>query len=481
MSKPWSKLKRVIKKIPIYLQREIWHASTLNERSVKGRLFALLRLFSIIFEGLKHNRIPSQAAALSYYTLIALGPLIAIAIMISGFVIKPEQQELTVKALTELVYFVAPSAETASELESELDTPSGKPAELPEIVHFIENVVNNARSGTVGVIGSLILIVICIQLLSTIEKTFNSIWGARQSRSPLHRLMFYWLLLTLGGIVGFASLSLGIYQRASSVFENLPNTGIFEGNLEWVGPAVTFLVITLLIAVFNRTIPNTAVRWGPSFFGAIVVTLLLFLNKNLTFLYVSQVIRQQSLFGSVGILPVLLFGLFVFWLFLLLGGQITYSAQNVNTLSNRRVWDNVSLRARESLCFAGFILIARSFQNCQPPVNAHQLALQLRAPDHIINSSLIRLCDMGLIRPIESRDRADRRESYYQPAMPLDKINLADFKEKFEFFGTNENLELYRGLDPLLEKYQACLNAFKTVERADMSIADWFKDLPVKI
>lgn len=479
--------RKLIKKLPDFLQREIWQSSTLSEKSAKGRVFALLRLFAIIYDGLRNNRIPSQAAALSYSTLLALGPLIAIAIMISGFVIQSDQEELTVKALTKLVYFIAPPAETASQREQAIDTNTPTIAHTtqsesivvdPQIVEVIKEVVSNARSGAVGVVGSLILIAICIQLLSTIEQTFNTIWGARQNRSLLQRLVYYWTFISLGAVVGFASLSVGIYQSATSIFAQLPYSSFFQQSLSWIAPGLSFIIITLLITFFNRSIPNTAVRWWPSFVGGCTVTLLLFANKNLTFLYVSIVIRQQNLFGSVGILPVLLFGLFIFWLLLLLGGQITYSVQNVNTLSNQRIWDNISLRARESLCFAVFIVIARRFQNCLPSLTAHQLALDLRAPSHIINSSLTRLVDMGLIRPIESKNPNNSAELHYQPALPLEKVTLAAFKDNFDTFGTNDNLDIFSHLDPLITHYETIFSNYTQDAQANLPLTDLFQEHP---
>lgn len=486
------RIRVAIRQISRLLTTEIWESRFLGEKSLRGSAFLLLRVLALIIDGVRKNRIPSQAAALGYYSLIALGPLIAIIIMVSGFVLR-DNQDLAINTLTKVVYFIAPTAETASDQElrtffgdvgdntasdktvEEHDS-SSQPEINPTLVNFITTVVKNAQSGTVGIVGSLILILISIRLLSSIENTYNTIWGVRRGRSIVQSVVFFWTLLSLGAVAGFAALTVNVYGRLAQTFERLPWGDFFRDGFLWLAPLLSFALITFLLAVFNRFIPNTTVRWGPAFLGALAVTLLLYLNQNLTFLYIGQVIRQQSLFGSVGILPVLLFGLYIFWLFLLLGGQISYSIQNVNNLTHQRAWDNVSVRTQENLCLATLLLISRRFLSCQDPYSVDELSDALRAPAHIINESLLLLMDMGYINPVESRNESARDEgTRYQPSRPLESITLADFKEEFERHGNNEADSLLKGSDPLLQHYEKVLLAYETQEESKRPLDELLK------
>lgn len=485
--------KETVHRVSRLLTTEIWESRFLGEKSLRGFLFLFLRILSLIIDGVRKNRIPSQAAALSYYSLIALGPLIAIVIMVSGFVLR-DNQDLAVNTLTKIVYFIAPTAETASENElnhffdgiddttltdenaEDLAERRPQPNINPTLVDFIATVVRNAQSGTVGIVGSLILILISIRLLSSIENTYNTIWGVRRGRSIIQSIVFFWTLLSLGAVAGFASLTINVYGKLAQVFERLPWGSFFRDGFLWMAPVISFGLLICLLAVFNRFIPNTTVRWGPAFWGALVVTLLLYLNQNLTFLYIGQVIRQQSLFGSVGILPVLLFGLYIFWLFLLLGGQISYSIQNVNHLTHQRAWDNVSVRTQENLCLATLLLISRRFLHCEPPYSADELSNILRAPVHIINRSLLLLMDMGYINPVEPRNTGTQDdETRYQPSRPLDSITLANFKEQFERHGNNDADCLLKDADPLLEHYQRVLLDYANHEGCNQPLDELLK------
>ncbi|WOO41076.1 YihY/virulence factor BrkB family protein [Rubellicoccus peritrichatus] len=481
--------------IPHLIGKEIWHTKNLEERGLKASVFGLLRIVTITYEGINKNRIPSQAAALSYYTLIALGPLIAIIIMVSGFVVKENQEQVTTDALTKLVYFIAPSAEQASNMElddffddldssSTLNTVPGDPEVEkvdPQIVEFIQGVVDNTRSGAVGVIGTLILIVICIQLLSTIEKTFNTIWGVRLSRSLAQQVIFYWTFISLGAVVSFTALTLGVGTTIAKGVEQLPFFGeMFRDWFIALAPVFVFLLIILLLTFFNRFIPNTRVRWVPAALGAVIVAILLGLNKSLSFLYIGFVIRQQSLFGAVGILPILLFGLFVFWVVLLLGGQLTYAIQNVNTLTNQRAWENVSIRTREALSLTALLLISRRFQHCGSPYSADELSGKIRVPGNILNETLTRLCDLGYLIPVEARNASKEDDSRYQPCIPLEAITLAEFKNRLETFGNNDGGELIQSIDPILPYYNQHLLNYEDDTDANIPLSELLKQVEKK-
>lgn len=488
--------------LPHFITQEIWRTRALEARSWKGRSYGFLRMAALTIDGILSNRLAVQAAALGYYTLIALGPLVAIAIMISGFVIKDNSKERIVDALTSLTYFIAPPAEQAAnqssfQFYSDAQWPSFHPDAEPtatpppvpdlshehaaeqikpsgQLVNVINMLVNNARSGTMGVVGSLTLIIISIGLISNIEKTFNAIWGVPRGRSLVQQVIIYWTLITLGAVIGVAALTLGMANIAAETFEQLPLGGTFLKDLFlWASPILAFLLVTVLLASFYRFIPNTRVRWQPAFIGAVCVALLLYANQALSFLYIGFVVRQGSLFGAVGILPVLLFGLFIFWLFLLLGGQITYAIQNVNTLTHQRVWNNVSHRTQELLALTALLLVCRRYDQCQRPYSAGELARRIRVPANILNSTLSRLCSIGYLivvtPPLARNEEAQER---YQPGRPLNKITLADFKETFEKWGNNDGTVILKELDPLLGYYNRQLLQIAADSPARTSLQD---------
>lgn len=509
------KIREELRKLPRLLRNEIWHTSVVGERSLRGRYFALLRFLSITWQGILDNRIFGSAAALSYSSLLALGPLVAIVIMVSGFVLQnSDDEDVAARMLTRAIYFVAPQTQDYSQTEPEKMGPAAKKSQdagqakaadnkaepktvenasgeervpmtiegedgeeiplNPELVDFINNLVDKSRSGAVGLLGSLILIAISIQLIISIENTFNSIWGVRRGRAWMHRVVLYWTLISLGAVLGFAAIFLLTASTIKRFFDHIP-FGIGESlfQLGMLGaPLVSFAILVFLLAVFYRFIPNCHVSWRPALVGGFIVALLLVANNYLSFLYIDRVVRAQSLYGSVGIVPILMFGLYVFWVFALLGGQITYGIQNVDLLTNQRAWSHTSPQTRQLLSLAALLTVARRFLDCDPPISQSELADKLRVPVNVLNESLTQLVDMGMISLVDVDDDDEEDAVHYQPGRPLERISLASFKEALENAGNREGGDLLLGVDPVLRLYQQELLDYTDKKEANRSLAD---------
>ena len=231
-------------------------------------------------------------------------------------------------------------------------------------------------------------------------------------------------------------------------------------------------MITLLLAAFLRFIPNTQVRWRPALLGALVVVALLELYKTLSFLYVQQVVSNNSLYGSVGIIVVLMLGLYVFWLLILLGGQVTYAVQNADFLTNENAWQKTSERARELISLSVLLVVMKRFAEGHPPIKTSELLKKLRVPSHILNTSISRLCAIGYLNQIEDHRSDEERDHSYQPGCPAENVTLADFKQSIETYGNNEGSEIASGNDPAIRIYIDEVLALKHCPRGNMTLGE---------
>lgn len=470
------KIRETLRKIPRLLDREIWIHGRGDGDNRRERSFALLRILVIIWRGINGNRLFGQAAALSYYSLIGLGPLLAIGIMISGFLLQGDDRDnLVVQKLTQALVFVAPpvaewtepgpGSGAAGDSEgsgSGADPSGGSEADRtlnPAVIDFIDRIVQSARSGAVGVIGSLALIVIVIQLITSIEKAFNGIWGVRRGRSWGQRIISYWTIASLGAVLSITAITVLSASAIINRFNRLvPGIDYEDINL-WAGPLLSIFLLTLVLAVFNRFFPHASVHWRAAFIGGFVGAVLLLANHSLSFLYVHKVIREQSLYGSVGIIPVLMFGLYLFWLIVLVSCQVCYAVQNADNLTNEAAWRNASPRTRESLALACFLFIARRFLRCEPPPTTTEIADRLRVPGQLVNHSLTRLAGQDWIRAIEPDEDDRQAETRFQPGFPLETRTLLDFREAFAGDGNSRGEEILDEREPLLPVYHAGFEA----------------------
>lgn len=227
--------------------------------------------------------------------------------------------------------------------------------------------------------------------------------------------------------------------------------------LQWSLPLLSFPVLVALLTLVYRVIPNTRVFWSAAALGAVVVTALLLLNNYVAFLYVRRVFLTRSLYGSVALPLVLMFGLYIFWVYLLIGAIVSYAVQNVNFRSSQAAWGTLPEQMRERLSLVVFLAICRRFHACLPPISASELSVRLKVPTQIVNECLGRLEKLKLVAPLMPEQSESESDGRYQPARPLTRLTLFDFKTLDDNYGENPLGSSVELIDPILPRYDAAL------------------------
>jgi len=502
LAERWQRLVRIY-------TNDIWHPDRLKDGSLRGRWYACLRVVSITFTGIEENKAFSRAAALSFSSLLGLGPLVAIAVLVAGFVLDQNDPHLAANSLNRLIKFVAPQIAQYEQISRETTppairsdvvtaarlntppppsglevaaatTPEAEVAVNPELVELIDGFVAGSRNGAAGALGAITLIIIVLQLFTSIENAFNEIWGVHRGRSWLMRIVFYWTILTLGAVLFFAAvtgLSAGAFLTAFA--ESIPLGRELLHVLQLAIPSLSLVMLVLVLTLFYRHIPNTHVYWRAAFIGALIVAALLVLNNFLAFLYFRRVILSKSLYGSLGILPILMFGLYVFWLFVLLGGQVSYAVQNARYHNSKVVWNSLAESMRERLSLVVLLTVCRRFHECLPPCTATQLGQMLNVPTQLLNECINRLSRMELVTPIPPPPGAPSSDYRFQPARPLNRITLAEFKTLDDTIGEDPTGPVLANIDPILSRYNAEAGALTQNEFFQKDVETLLREHPI--
>ncbi|GAB5562763.1 MAG: hypothetical protein SynsKO_44100 [Synoicihabitans sp.] len=444
---------------------------------------------SITVTGLEENRSASRAAALSFSSLIGLGPIVALGVMIAGFLVDKEDPNLATDTLNRVLVFVAPQLTQLETIDSDSAGTSSREAEKqitssidfdPQLLAMIDTFVSSARNGTVGAVGAIVLFFVVLQLFTTIETAFNEIWGVRKGRAWHMRVLYYWAVMSIGPFALFASVT-GLSANAilNLFAETLPFGEQVVGVVGFFLPLGGFVLLFLLLTLFYRIIPATYVNWVPALVGALVVALLLWANNKLAFLYISWVVRQKALYGSLAIPIVLMFGLYVFWLVVLIGGQISYAIQNVRFRNSREAWKTLAETMRERLSLVVLLMVCRRFHSCSPPPTAHELGDAIGVPDQILNECLHRLVQMRLVTPIPPSREQQSMDECYLPARPLGRTTLAHFKTGDDEFGDDPHGPVHSSQEPLLDLYNAANQEFTSTGIFTETLDDLFEKYPL--
>ncbi len=462
-------------------QKEIWLTSHLKDTSPRGWFYACLRVISITWTVFFETKVPSRAAALSFSSLLSLGPLIAIAVLVGGFVLgKNDNPNLIANKVGALLEQVAPQLRSLESAKNAAHTPGD--AVNPELVSMLNGFVSSAQSGYGGAFGAFSLIFIVLLMFKAVEDAFNDIWGIRLGRSLLMRIVFYWTILTLGAVLFFAAVALLGAGAAVNVFNEslakLPGGDGLIAVLRWSLPMFSFTLLAVMLTLVYRVIPNTHVFWRAAFAGAFAVAALLMLNNFVAFFYVRRVVQTQNLYGQLAVPLVLMLGLYIFWLYVLIGGVISYAVQNVHFRNSQAAWGQLTESMRERLSLVVLLTIGRRFQDCLPPITASQLSDLLKVPTQILNESLNRLVSMQLITTLRPSADTPATEYRYQPARPLNRINLYEFKTLDDNFGDDPIGQSLERIDPILHHYDDQLNQLAKQDFFQKSLEQLFADHP---
>jgi membrane protein len=405
-----------------------------------SRLERFAHFWALAVRSFVRNRCPVRAAALSYTSLLALIPLLAVAISVTSSLLKKEGEEKIYQAIDKLVSTVMPPA-TLSTNEQNIPlslgpsmsvalTPTNAVAETnlvaaaetdtrvvaaqKEVARDIRDFVQKTRSGTLGTIGMLLLVVVAIQMLANVEETFNDIWGVTRGRNWLRRIVLYWTTITLGPLALAGALGLAGSKHLKSV-ELLVNQMPFVSSLFF--QFLPLVVLWLTFALIYQLVPNTKVHFGAALAGGIVGGSLWHLNNLFGFLYVSRVVSNSKIYGSLGLIPVFMIGLYFSWVILLFGAQVAYAFQNRRLYLQDKLAENVNQRGREFIALRLMTGIGYRFQQGLPPVTVQEISAELGIPTKLAQQILQTLLAARLVTEVSGAEAA------YVPARPLETFN----------------------------------------------------------
>ncbi|TVQ35019.1 MAG: virulence factor BrkB family protein [Wenzhouxiangella sp.] len=252
----------------------------------------------------RDDRSFEAAGALSYTTLLALVPLLAVMLgVISAFPVFDRWAD-DIEAYI-FANFVPAAGDAVRE---HLNT-------------FIDNTAGLTGAGTVLLIATAIL------LMATIEKSLNRIWRVQSERRPASRLVTYWAVLTLGPLLMGASLVLTSYLAAWPLLAPEAVRGALQGLILQLTP---FFVTLMGFALLFLIVPNRRVRWHHALAGALVSAILFELAKRGFVWYVTNFPTYERLYGALATIPLFLIWLYLSWVVILLGASLSAALTTFN-------------------------------------------------------------------------------------------------------------------------------------------------------
>jgi membrane protein len=298
---------------------------------------SLLRVCVITWREYNHNDLSLRAAALTYTVILSLVPLLAMSTaLVKGLGGGDHLRELAygyIESLEETApsskpTFTLPEQQSQKSTAPDTTTLTGHLRSATDQLFDYVNKTSFAALGTLGIVGILLSVVL---VFSTIETAMNTIWKVEAGRSILRKIADYLTLLFLLPIsinVAFAATAF-LKSPALAAKMNIVIPAPWVQSLLLKPLPIVFFTITFyMMYIF---FPNTDVKNRPALGGALLAATLWFCMQNIYVSLQVGVAKYNAIYGSFATLPLFLVWVWFGWLFILIGAQLAYGFQTVNS------------------------------------------------------------------------------------------------------------------------------------------------------
>lgn len=356
-----------------FVRVELWEAPTLP-KTAYGRALSFIQFTVVVGEGFVRDRLLLRASALSYFTVISVIPLVAVAVSIVGAVgVRNDQfAEVIVQQIT-----------------------AGSPDAQARILELIRS----ANFGGLGTLSAIALFVTTVLGVSNIEHAFNGIWGVQKQRSWARRFPDYLAVIVVAPLLLGAALSLGAAFESPWLVDQLIGWPLFAKAYEMGLQQADTLMMCAAFTFVYWFLPNTRVKILPALLGGLIAGYLVLAAQRIYLGFSIGVGRYDAMFGGAAALPLLFVWIYVFWAVVLFGAEVAFAYQNLDVY-RREVWGRPPGPAeRESIGTRIAIQVARAFRDRRPPLEPEILSRSMHVPVRTIRQVIEQLEGAGIVAP----------------------------------------------------------------------------------
>jgi membrane protein len=426
----------ILQRIKDFISYDLWRIRSRKLPPRKSFLIRQLRMIILAFRGFDEDKCSLRASALTYYSLLSVVPVAAMAFGIAkGFGL----QKLLEREIMEQF--------------------RGQEEVIARVMEFARSMLETTKGGLIAGVGVAFLFYLIIKLLGNIEKSFNDIWGVTHARSLFRRISDYLSIMLIAPLLLAMSGSVTVFIRTQieHFTQRISLLGPLSPLILFSLKLLPFLVIWALFTFMYVFLPNTKVRVRAALVGGIVAGTMFELGQWGYIAFQVGVAKYGAIYGSFAALPLFLIWLHISWMIVLFGAEISFATQNVDTYE----FEFDALRVKPSfkriLALRIANLCVKDFCNGQRPRDAEEISRVLEIPIRLVNQILFELVQSGVLSEVNGEMETDPR---FQPARNVEVLTLSYVLQALDGLGTDD-IPVEKSEE--LEKIQDALNQFSAV------------------
>jgi membrane protein len=378
-----------------FLSEGMWRAQ-FEPRTWPARGVRLLQFCAMVGEGFVRDNLLLRASALTYFTVLAIVPMLAI---VSSVVTALGVTENVVGTIVDQIALVS-----------------------QDVADQIREFVANANIAGLGTLGAATLFLTTVLGISNIERALNHIWGVKQNRPWARRLPDYLAVLIVAPLLLGVGLSLATTVKSQYVVQKLLEFPGFELLYHLGLNQLPTVVLAGAFCFLYWFMPNTTVRPAAAVLGGVVSAVAV--NAALG-LYVGAsvgVARANALYGGFAQVPLFFLYTYLFWAIVLFGAEVAFAYQNLELYAREVRGERAGPAEREAIGLRIVLEIGRAFRDVAEPWTAASLADAMRVPVRTVRDVLVPLQAARIVAPVEHVERSDA----FQLGRPAERIQVTD-------------------------------------------------------
>lgn len=436
-------MSELVRKINYFFSQQLWRIDTRSLNRSRSILINIIRLFYVTLREYRDNELALRAMSLVYTTLLSLVPLLAFSISIlKAFGVVDSQLEPL------LLKFLVPLGDKGV-----------------EVTHRIMEFIGKINFGVLGAAGLVMLIYTAISVINKLEDSLNIIWKIRKGRSLARRFSDYVTALLVGPVLLFAVFGITATLSSNTVVSKLSEAEPFGTVIFAFGKIIPFCFVILVFTLIYIIIPNTKVSFKSALLGGILAGAAWHATGWIFTIAVASSTNYAAIYSSLAVLLIFMIWLYLNWLIVLIGAQVTFCHQNLRFLTLKKEVFNLSTKLREKLSMIVMYLVGYNFYYGLHRWTLDTLTARLSLPREPVEESVRELTQNKLI--IETGDNPP----CLVPSRALERITLKEIVD-----ATRTNYET----DMVEKKYLSMPEVDLVTARVENAINEALAELSLK-
>ena len=397
-----------------FIQYDLWRQPDMTVYDSKKRLwYRILQTIILVARGFKDKALNVRANSLSFSLLFAFVPMVAGVFAIArgfGF------EELLKERISSSFLAEANIA--------------------PTMIEWVERYLETARDGLFLGIGLIVLIWAVYAFFNMLERSFNTIWDVKQSRSFGRRLTNYMVVLLLVPIMIILTSGISIFFNSMATIS--PVWQAIEPIRRVLLRLVPFVVASGVFTWIFFAIPNTKVRFVSAVIPGVLMGVLFQVVQMFSVYLVVMFTRMSVVYGAFSAIPLILIWLHITCWLLLVGAELAFAIQNNEMFAYEKDLQTMSRRYKDYVMLYLLSVIVKRFEQGEQPQTAQEMAAQNQLPIRLVHQLLTRLEETDIVRRVYVEQEEDET---YVPAMDTRLLTVEMVIGRISAQGTEEFLQ----------------------------------------